>query len=170
MLTLPAKSRRRKQPYLSLRSQLPARNIKRAGIVFYTELRNFLAQKGINDSGPGFLRYLSVGKNGELDMEFGYFTERQHPGAGPVRSGQLPSGLFVSARWNGPYENLNEAEAMVTGWAHHSNIALDTTETDTGLDYGCRLAIFHVSPKHTEDLGALVTEIAILTRSADARG
>lgn len=170
MLTLPAKTRRRKQPYLSLRSQLPARNIKRAGIVFYSELRNFMRDRGIDDGGPGFLRYLSIGKSGEMDMEFGYFTERLHAGAGPVRSGQLPSGAFVTARWNGPYENLNEAEAMVVGWATHSNLPLDTTETETGTNYGCRLAIFHVSPKHTEDHSALITEIAVLTRSPDSRG
>jgi effector-binding domain-containing protein len=169
MLTLPAKTRRRKQPYVSLRSQLSRRNLRRVGILLYSELRNFIEQRGIEDAGPGFLRYLSIGANSDLDVEFGYFTGSLHPGAGPVRSGLLPGGLFISARWTGAYENLPDAEAMMAGWTSQCNIPLDATETPLGVNYGCRLAIFHVSPRHTEDETKLVTELAVLTRSADAR-
>jgi effector-binding domain-containing protein len=170
MLTLPAKLRRKKQPYLSIRSQLGRRNLRRQAVLFFSELRDFMAVKGIDDIGPGFMRYLSIAKTGELDMEFGYLTARAYPGGGPVRSGILPSGTFMTAEWIGPYEKLGEVNAMLRGWAHHSGIELDITETNEATAYGCRMEIYHVSPKHTDDPAHFRTEIAVMTRANGEAG
>jgi len=169
MLTLPAKLRRKKQPYLSIRSQLARRNLRRQAVLFFSEIRDFMGGKGIEDAGPGFMRYLSIGRDGELDMEFGYLTARVHAGGGPVRSGILPSGIFMTAEWTGPYEKLPEVNAMLPAWAQHTGVELDMTETDEGTVFGCRLEIYHISPRHTEDDANFRTEITILTRgSADS--
>jgi hypothetical protein len=165
MLTLPAKLRRKKQPYLSIRSQLTRRNLRRQAILFFSELREFMTARGIEDSGPGFMRYLSI-DNGELDMEFGYLTPRVYAGGGPVRSGMLPTGMFMTAEWTGPFEKLPEVNAMLPGWAQHSGVELDVTETETGIIYGCRLEIYHVTPRHTENPEDFRTEIAVMTRSS----
>lgn len=170
MLTLPAKLRRKKQPYLSIRSQLVRRNLRRQAVLFFSELREFMAARGVEDAGPGFMRYLSIGRNGELDMEFGYLTTRVHAGGGPVRSGILPAGTFMMAEWTGPHEKLAEVNAMLPAWARHSGIEIDATETEAGISYGCRLEVYHVSPRHTEDDARFRTEIAILTRSASEAG
>ena len=171
MLTLPAKLRRKKQPYLSIRSQLARRNLRRQAVLFFSELRDFMGARGVEDAGPGFMRYLSIGKTGELDMEFGYLTTRVHAGGGPVRSGILPAGTFMTAEWTGPYEKLGEVNAMLPGWARHSGIELDVTETGEATVYGCRLEIYHVTPRHTDDSAAFRTEIAVMTRSnAEAGG
>ena len=145
MLTLPAKLRRKKQPYLSIRSQLARRNLRRQAVLFFSELRDFMTARGVEDAGPGFMRYLSVDRNGELDMEFGYLTPRIHPGGGPVRSGVLPSGMFMTAEWTGPYEKLPEVNAMLPGWAQHAGIELEAsgnmsmetlrTVAETGVDF-----------------------------------
>jgi hypothetical protein len=170
MLTLPAKLRRKKQPYLSVRSQLSRRNLRRQAVLFYTELQQFMAARRIGDAGPGFMRYLSISREGELDMEFGYLTPRLYAGGGPVRSGILPSGMFMTAEWTGPYEKLPEVNAMLPAWAQHSGVGLDVAETDDGIVYGCRLEIYHVSPKHTDDPRRFRTEIAVLTRSGGDAG
>lgn len=170
MLTLPAKLRRKKQPYLSIRSQLARRNLRRQAVLFFSELRDFMGGKGITDAGPGFMRYLSIGKDGELDMEFGYLTARVHAGGGPVRSGILPSGTFMTAEWTGPYERLGEVNAMLPGWAQHSGLELDVTETEEATVYGCRLEIYHVTPKHTDDPENFRTEIAVMARSNGETG
>jgi effector-binding domain-containing protein len=164
MLTLPVKRRRKKQPYLSIRSQLAPRNHRRQAMLFYSEIRDFMAARGIEDSGPGFMRYLSVGTDGELDIEFGYLTTRVHAGGGPVRSGILPSGMFMTAEWTGPFEKLPEINAMLPGWAQHSGVELDLVETDAGTSYACRLEIYHITPRHTDDPERFRTEIAVLTR------
>lgn len=166
MLTLPARTRRKKQPYLSIRSQLTRRNLRRQATLFFSELRDFMAARAIEDIGPAFMRYFSIGSDGELDMEFGYFTTRLHAGGGPVRSGTLPPGIFLLTEWTGPYENIAEVNAMLLGWARHCGVELDATQADDDTVYGCRLEIFHVTPRHTDDPGRFRSEIAVMVRPA----
>lgn len=142
----------------------------RQSMLFYSELRDYIASRGIDDAGPGFMRYLSVGRGGELDIEFGYLTGRVHSGGGPVRSGMLPSGTFVSAEWQGAYDKLPEVNAMLPGWARHSGVELDVTETDDVTYYGCRAEIYHMTPLRTEDPNQYRTEIILLTRSSSETG
>lgn len=165
MLTLPAKTRRKKQPYLSIRSQLQRRNLERQANLFFTELRQFITARAIEDMGPGFLRYLTIGADGQLDMEFGYFTTRMHAGGGPFRSGVLPAGLFMTAEWMGPYERLTDIHAMLPGWAAENGVSWQMRRADGEISYGCRLEIFHQSPRHVKDPAQYRTEIAILLDS-----
>jgi effector-binding domain-containing protein len=166
MLTLPAKVRRKKQPYLYLRSRLSRRNLRKQAILFYGELRDFIAAKGIVLTGPGFMRYMTVQQDGELDMEFGYFTDRLYSGGGPIRAGVLPSGTFMSTHWTGPFENVPDVNAMLEGWADHNGVEWDAAETPEGTSYGCRIEIYHVTPRHISDPMQFRTEVAIMVRSA----
>jgi effector-binding domain-containing protein len=164
MLTLPAKVRRKKQPYLYIRSRLSRRNLRKQAVLFYGELRDFIASRGITDVGPGFMRYMAVDRNGGLDMEFGYFTDRLHAGGGPVRAGMLPSGTFMSMEWTGPFEKLRDVNAMLNGWAEHNAIEWDSVETTDGVAYGCRIEIYHVTPRHVSNPEEFRTEVAIMVR------
>jgi hypothetical protein len=79
--------------------------------------------------------------------------------------------MFMTAEWTGPYEKLREINAMLPGWAQYSGVELDVTETEEGTVFGCRLEIYHVTPKHTDDPESFRTEIAIMTRAnAEAGG
>ena len=162
MLTLPAKTRRKKQPYLSIRSRLPRRNLLRLSTLFFAELREFIAAREIEDTGPPFLRYLSIAGDGELEVEFGFFTTRVHQGGGPFRSGVLPAGPFMTAVWMGPYECLNDVHAMLPGWAAENGVKWHMHQAENETSYGCRLEIFHKTPRHVEDPAHYRTEIAIL--------
>lgn len=164
MLTLPAKTRRKKQSFLAIRAQMTRRNLVRQATLFYSELRDFLFAQNIEDAGPGFMRYLSISRDGDLDMEIGYLTAKPYHGAGPIRSGVLPAGSFLSAEWTGPFERLPEINAMLPAWASHTGIDLDVRETDSGIAYACRMEVYHVTPKHTEDPSKFRTEILVLTR------
>lgn len=164
MLTLPAKVRRKKQPYLYIRSRLSRRNLAKQAILFYGELRDFVAARGITGVGPGFMRYMAVDHDGGLDMEFGYFTDRLHSGGGPVRSSMLPSGTFMSMQWNGPFEKLRDVNAMLKGWADHNGVEWDMVETPDGVGYGCRIEIYHVTPRHVANPEQYRTEVAIMVR------
>jgi len=168
MLTLPAKTRRKKQPYLSIRAQLQRRNLERQARLFFTELREFITARAIDDAGPGFFRYLTIADSGELDMEFGYFTTRMHPGGGPFRSGVLPAGLFMTAEWMGPYERLTDIHAMLPGWAAENGVSWQMRRANGEVSYGCRLEIFHQSPRHVDNPSDYRTEIAILLDSGKA--
>lgn len=164
MLTLPAKVRRKKQPYIYIRSRLSRRNLAKQAILFFGELRDFIAARGITGFGPGFIRYMAVDSKGGLDMEFGYFTDRLYSGGGPVRADMLPSGTFMSMEWTGPFEKLKDVNAMLNGWAVHNGVEWDTVETRDGVDYACRLEIFHVTQRHVSDPGQFRSEVAIMVR------
>ncbi|MGV3548739.1 hypothetical protein [Rhizobium sp.] len=166
MLTLPTKKRRRKQPFLAIRAQMARRNLTRQATLFFSEVRAFVAARAIDDAGPGFMRYHSVGHDGDLDVEIGYLTSRQHSGGGPIRSGVMPAGTFLSSEWTGPFEKLPEINAMLPGWASHSGIELDLKEQNGDIAYACRLEVFHVTPRHTQDAEKFRTEILVLTRPA----
>ena len=166
MLTLPAKVRRKKQPYLFIKTRVSRRSLVKQATVYFGELREFIAARGIGGVGPAFMRYIAVEQNGELDVEFGYFTDRVHQGGGPVRAGILPSGTFMSTQWTGPFENVHDVNAMLNGWADHNSVAWDAAETPDGTRFGCRIEIFHVTPRHVSDPRQFRTEIAIMVRPA----
>jgi hypothetical protein len=166
MLTLPEKVRRKKQSYIFIRSRLARRNLRKQATLFFGELREFIAARGISDCGPAFMRYLALENGGEMDVEFGFFTDRVHPGGGPVRAGILPSGSFMSTRWTGPFERLGEVNAMLSGWGDHNAIDWDLAETPNGVAYGCRMEIYHVTSRDVRSSDEFQTEIAMMLRPA----
>jgi hypothetical protein len=165
MLTLPIKIRRKKQPYLAIRARLSRRHVSRQGPLFLTEVLAYISAKGIQSYGPSFFRHLALDADGEMDMEFGYFTEKLHPGSGPIRSGTLPSGSFISVNWTGSYACLADVHLMMTGWIGASGVAIDRTVTPESTTYGCRIEIHHVAPPIQPNPEKWQTEIAIMIKS-----
>jgi effector-binding domain-containing protein len=163
MLTLPTRKRRKKQPYLAIRSRLTRRQIAKQAGLFFPELRQFMQERGIETAGGPFIRYNVVGPH-ELDLEFGHFTERLYPGSGPIRAGTVPAGTYVSVTWHGHFDKLQEVDAMLIGWARETGAPLDCTETQAGLFFGCRMAIYHNALQHPTDPDQWQTEVAIMLR------
>jgi hypothetical protein len=166
MLTLPVKSRRKKQPYLAIRSRLIKRQIPRQAQLFLPEIRKFMEENGITDFGPSFLRYNVIGPNGDMDIEFGHFTDKLHSGSGPIRAGILPGGSFVSVTWKGHYNKLTDVNAMLMGWGKMKGVAWDCAATEAGLFFGCRIDIFHTSMRNEPNPEKWLTEIAVMLKIA----
>ena len=59
---------------------------------------------------------------------------------------------------------------LFRSWAQHTGVELDMTVTGDTTVFGCRLEIYHISPRHTEDSSNFRTEITILTRSGSEAG
>lgn len=167
MLTLPVRNRRKKQPYLAIRSRLLERQIRKQGTLFLPEVRNFMVARGIDAGGPAFLRYQTIDASGEMDIEFGVFTDKLYSGNGPVRSGILPAGAYISVTWHGPYEGLPDANAMLMGWGQQKQLQWDMAATEAGLFFGCRISIFHRTPRIEPDETQFETEVAIKLKDPD---
>lgn len=161
MLTLPVRNRRKKQPYLAIRSRLLERQIRKQGMLFLPEVRNFMVSRGMDASGPAFLRYQTIEFSGEMDIEFGVFTDKLYSGSGPIRSGILPSGLYVSVTWFGEYEALPDVNAMLMGWGQQKQLEWDMASTEAGQFFGSRVSIFHRTPRIEADETQFETEVAI---------
>lgn len=161
MLTLPDAGRRKKQSYLAIRSVLTRRQIKKQGPLFLSEVRAYMQQKGFPIDGPAFYRTNRVDADGQLEMEFGYITQKSWPGFGPVKSGTLPSGRHASTVWTGPHEQLDDVMALLIGWGKETGLVFDVTHNDRGDAYANRIEVFENWPGGPADSGQWVTEIAI---------
>lgn len=165
MMTLPVKVRRKKQPYVAIRSRLFRKQIEKQALLFMSEVRGYLEGNSISFDVP-FIRYNAFDADGEGDMEFGFFTERQHTVPGPMRSGILPGGTFTSTTWRGDYERLPEVNTLLLGWGNMTNIEWECAVLDQGGFQGCRMIIFHKTSRHEEDPSNWLTELAILHKAA----
>lgn len=165
MLSLPAKNRRKKQPYLAIRSRLSKRQIPKQAQLFLPEVRSFMEEQGIVVTGPSFFRYNMISANGEMDIEFGHFTDKLYSGGGPVRAGILPAGSFMSMTWIGHYNKLSDVNAMLMGWAKEKSIEWDSASTEGGIFFGCRIDIFHKSMRTEPNPERWETEVAIMLKS-----
>jgi hypothetical protein len=165
MLTLPVKNRRKKQPYLAIRSRLFAKQIPKQAQLFLPELRSFMKERGIKNVGPSFLRYNTIDAAGEMDVEFGFFTDKLYAGSGPIRAGILPGGSFMSVTWSGPYNKMTDVDAMLIGWGNIKGVPWDCVATEAGLFYGCRIEIHHASMLEDVTSGNWVTEAAIMVKA-----
>jgi effector-binding domain-containing protein len=161
MLTLPVKQRRRKQPYLAIRSRLTARQLPKQAQHFIPEVRKFMRERGIEDIGPSFFRYSMVSGSKEMEIEFGHFTDKVYPGAGPIRSGVLPGGSFMSVTWTGHYSHLTDVHAMLLGWGHMKDVEWDVETIEDRQYFGCRIDVFHKSMRNEPNPDNWVTELAV---------
>lgn len=166
MMTLPAKIRRKKQPYLAIRSRLFRRQIEKQALLFMSEIRGYLEGQGIEDFGPSFVRYNVFDENGEGDMEFGFFTERQLVAPSPIRSGVLPGGMFTSTTWHGDYERLPDVNTLLLGWGNMTNLQWECATVDQAGFRGCRLMIFHKTSRTEADPKDWMTELAFMHKAA----
>jgi hypothetical protein len=160
MLTLPERVRFKKQPYLSLRSRLNARQLMTQAQVFLAEVRSELQSQQVTDYGRAFFRFNLFAPNGEMEIEFGYFTPRLLPAKTPFRSAYMPGGLFMSVQWSGPYDRLREVHSMLRGWMGVMGCPPEQNPGADGMAYACCLNIFHRSMLHDPDPANWITQVA----------
>lgn len=168
MLTLPVKIRRKKQPYLAIRSRLFRRQVMKQAQLFFPEIRNFMEATGVSKAGAPFLRYNTVSWDNELDIEFGYLTDKLYSGAGPIRGGFLPAGSFMSVKWFGTPTRLLDVHAMFMGWAQLTGVEWDSTPTEAGSFFTCRVDILHRSPRIEPDPELQETELLVMLKGGGA--
>jgi hypothetical protein len=165
MLSLPTKVRRKKQPYIAIRSRLVRRQMERQAIVFLTELRGYTETHGITDLGPAYFRFNAFEESREAAMEFGYFTDKQYSVPYPMRSGLMPGGTFTTTTWHGDYSKLDDVNMLLLGWGDITKVQWENSQLDgTGFE-GCRLAIFHKTRRIEPIPDNWITELAILHKA-----
>lgn len=167
MLTLPIRVRRKKQPYVAIRSRLTKRQVRKQATLFLPEVRDYLDKQGIEDYGPAFMRFNTLGGTEEGDMEFGYFTDKQYVVPYPMRSGMLPGGTYSSITWHGDYEKFTDVTTLLLGWGEMNDIEWETARFDAAGFDGCRLAIFHRTPRTAPNPDDWTTELVMLHKAVD---
>lgn len=159
---------RAEQPYLGIRSEvtdgLPA-VVDRA----FPQLFAWLAEHGVEPSGPPFIRCHEVDDAGEpLEIEVAAPVSEggEPPDDGPVRAGLLPAGRYVTLLHLGPYRStevpdLGDAQAALRGWIEREGIVC-SRPSDRGSSLPCCVEHYRIGPPLEADWAKWETELAYL--------
>ena len=157
---------RSEQPYVGIRRTVTMQSI--AGIADrIPDVFGWLARHGVDPVGAPFLKYDLIDMERELVIEAGVPVATP-PDAddGEVFAAVLPAGRYATVTHIGEFDGLIDATADLLGWAAVRDLTWDSTETDTGTRWGCRLEIYLTNPALEPDPAKYQTQLAI--RLADS--
>ncbi|TCC09936.1 GyrI-like domain-containing protein [Kribbella soli] len=108
------------------------------------ELIAWVADQGIDDAGPFFLRLHVIDMSGPMDLEVGVLTPTALPGDERVRPGVLPSGRYATLTYRNHSLRANRA---LLDWVADQGLTLDRHEIATGDVFGCRYEAYRTDPR-----------------------
>lgn len=147
------------QPYVAITGQVTMAAIGSVADRI-PEIFAWLGARGIAPAGPPFLRYNVIDMERQLEIEAGVPVASAVKGDDHVRAGTLPAGRFATLVHVGAPPTLQAATAALLDWAAQRHLTWDTSETDAGQKWGCRLEIYLTDPAEQPDLGKWETQLA----------
>ncbi|TDW91707.1 GyrI-like domain-containing protein [Kribbella sp. VKM Ac-2566] len=108
------------------------------------ELIAWLADQGIDDVGPFFLRLHVIDMSGPMDLEVGVLTPTALAGDARVKPSTLPAGRYATLTYRNHSLRANRA---LLEWAAAEELALDRHETAAGDVFGCRYEAYRTDPR-----------------------
>lgn len=108
------------------------------------ELIAFVAENGIDDAGPFFLRLHVIDMSGPMDLEVGVITPTALPGDDRVRPSTLPAGQYATLTYRNHSLRANRA---LLDWVAGEGLTLDRDEVATGDAFGCRYEAYRTDPR-----------------------
>lgn len=120
----------------------------------------YLDGAGVKDFGPALFKY-DVIDMPRLEMQFGFVTPAPVAGNDSVKPGVLLAGKYVNVTYVGPYEDLEQATAVVIGWARLVGVEWDSTGGPDGERFASRFEIYNNGPMDEPDPNKFETEIWI---------
>lgn len=124
---------------------------------------DWLAERGVEPSGPPFFRY------DVIDMERGMEVEAGVPvasapaaggGTAEVFTDVLPAGRYLTVTHIGHPEQLLGVTAGLLEWAAARGMEWDMKKTDVVERWGCRLEIYKTDPRDEPDMSKWEMELA----------
>jgi effector-binding domain-containing protein len=161
---------RPQQPYLAIHRHVTD-GVPAAVDSAFPELFAWLGERGIAPSGPPFMRFREIDRDGEpLELEVAAPVDEAergpYPGDAPVLADTLPAGRYLTLVHVGPYRSEREpdlavARARLVGWAAERGLVY-SHETDRGHAMTCCVEHFRVGPVDDPDHSKWETEFAYL--------
>jgi effector-binding domain-containing protein len=103
------------KPALAIRQVVPVSRIAAAIDSWLPIVFTFAGEHGAELAGPPYSRYHHFGEH-ETDLEIGLPVTGAHQGGGRVQAVELPGGEAAVTWHVGPYDQLADAYAALTGW------------------------------------------------------
>jgi len=157
MLTMPEMVERGPQRYVAVRLPVVIPFDEEVDPAF-DELFDAFARAGVAPDGIEFIKFNLIDMP-RLEIETGMTTDGSIPLSGRLVEGVLPGGRYVRMTYKGPYEGLYDATAMLVGWAKEKGLVWDSSSTEAGELFACRLEVHDNNPSVEADSSKLITTL-----------
>lgn len=157
MLTMPEMVERVPQRYVAVRLPVVIPFAEEVDPAF-DELFNAFARAGVAPNGVEFIKFNLIDMP-RLEIETGMTTDASVPLSGRLVEGVLPGGRYVRMTYTGPYDGLYDATAMLVGWAKEKGLVWDSSSTEAGELFACRLEVHDNNPSIEPDPSKLITTL-----------
>jgi effector-binding domain-containing protein len=154
------------QPYLGIAGRITD-GVPAFVDTAFPQLFRWLADHGVKPSGPPFIRFRELDRDGEpLEIEVAAPVETQAEGDERVKAGTLPAGRYLTLLHRGPYRSesapdLAAAREQLTTWAAERGIVHSRATAD-GTTLPCAVERYLIGPVEEPDFTKWETEFAYL--------
>jgi len=156
--TEPVLVERAEQPYLAIRETVTMATVNEIADQF-PDLFGRVAARGIEVTGPPFLKYNLFRSSGQMELEAGVPVAAEAEGDNRLIAGMLPGGRFASVTHHGHPRGLLEVTAALLDWGAAHGVAWDMSQTHGGERWGMRLELYKTDPAVEADLNRWETEL-----------
>ena len=160
MLSLPEIVDRPEQPYAFAPFVVRMDEMKTPADQGFPKVFAALGQQGIAPIAAAFYNYRRIDMADTLDVEAGVPVARTGQDRDGVQFGTLPAGRYVTLRWHGHYDALEQVTAMLIGWVRLVGYEFDMVEKADGEYFACRLEIYETDPSEVPNPEDWVTTLA----------
>jgi effector-binding domain-containing protein len=160
---------RAEQPYVGIAGRVASEAEFRDAVDRgFPQLFGWLQENGVTPTGPPFIRYLEVDREGKpVEFELAVPVAAAASGDGRVLAGALPAGRYATFLHVGPYTHpevpdLGAARAEVLGWAEERGVEVARSKTDQGTAFQAYVEHYLTDASREPDWSRWETELAYL--------
>jgi len=152
---------RHAQPYVGTTRHVTMETMVPALPDATTVVHDWLVTHGHTATGAPFWRYRVVDMPRGLEVEVAFPLAEQVPvaGGGPVRSGELAAGRYVTVTYVGHPDGLEQATGRLLEWAAAKGLRWDMEQRDDGEHWAARLEVYLSDPDTEPDMSAWRTQL-----------
>jgi GyrI-like small molecule binding protein len=130
----------------------------------FGEVFDWLAQRGVEPTGPVFFKYDVINMPGPMHIEAGVPIAEEIAGDEAVRTGVLPGGRYVTVLHVGHPDTLVDATRDLLAWAEAEGLEFDQWDAPEGHAWASRTEWYFSDPVEVPDLNQWETELAFKLR------
>jgi effector-binding domain-containing protein len=164
MAVEPTVVERKEQPYVSIRSSVPMRQLGELLPPLTSEVFAWLTTHGIAPAGPVLWKYNVIDMAGEIEVEVAVPVEKVPSGElrdkdDRIIVGVLPGGRYAFATHVGHPDSLEQATAELLDWADKEGLTFDVVQ-DNGVErWVARLEEYLNGPDDQPDMSKWETNL-----------